>query len=158
PLYVQVYERSHLHFEKLSPEFLSELGHRMPDRARFFVWRQNGKVIAFNLCLVHEDTLYDEYLGLDYTVALDLHLYHYTMRDVADWAIPNGYRWSLSNGLNYDPKLHLRTVLEPLDPYVRPTSGIANAILKIALPLLEPTRYDKTLRRFPNYRDLWGER
>jgi hypothetical protein len=25
----------------------------------------------------------------------------------------------------------------------------------MALPWLEPTRYDKTLKKFPNYRDLW---
>ena len=53
----------------------------MPDRARFFIWRQDGKMIAFALCLVHGDTIYDECLGLDYSVALDLHLYFYTMRD-----------------------------------------------------------------------------
>jgi len=28
--------------------------------------------------------------------------------------------------------------------------------LKLVLPLIEPTRYDKTLRKFPNYNELWG--
>ena len=32
-----------------------------------------------------------------------------------------------------------------------------NRILKLLLPLIEPTRYDPTLRRFPNYKDLWGD-
>ena len=54
----------------------------MPDRVRFFVWRQEGKAIAFSLCLVHDGTIYDEYLGLDYRVAFDLHLYFYTLRDI----------------------------------------------------------------------------
>jgi hypothetical protein len=27
--------------------------------------------------------------------------------------------------------------------------------LKRLLPFVEPTRYDKTLRRFPNYREMW---
>jgi hypothetical protein len=158
PLYLQVYERSKLHFEKLSKAYLSELGRRMPDRVRFFVWRMEGRIVAFNLCMLHGENIYDEYLGLDYEVALDLHLYHYTMRDVFNWAAANGFKWSCSNGLNYDPKLHLRCVLAPLDLYVRHTSSIANQILKIALPLLEPTRYDKTLQKFANYKDLWGER
>jgi hypothetical protein len=117
-----------------------------------------GRIVAFNLCMLHGENIYDEYLGLDYEVALDLHLYHYTMRDVFNWAAANGFKWSCSNGLNYDPKLHLRCVLAPLDLYVRHTSSIANQILKIALPLLEPTRYDKTLQKFANYKDLWGER
>ncbi len=156
PLYLQVYERSSLHFEKLTKEYLVELGRRMPDRVRYFVWRQNGKIVAFNLCLVHADAIYDEYIGLDYTVALDLHLYHYTFRDVMNWAIAQGYKRFVSNGLNYDPKLHLRQELVPVDLYVRHTSALGNAILGVALPLLEPTRYDKTLKKFPNYQELWG--
>ena len=27
--------------------------------------------------------------------------------------------------------------------------------MRMALPWLEPTRYDKTLRKFPNYVELW---
>lgn len=156
PLYLSVYERSSLHFEKLTKDYLVELGRRMADRARFFIWRQNGRIVAFNLCLVHADAIYDEYIGLDYSVALDLHLYHYTFRDVMNWAIAQGYKRFVSNGLNYDPKLHLRQELAPIDLYVRHTSGLANAVLGIALPLLEPTRYDATLKKFPNYGELWG--
>jgi hypothetical protein len=42
----------------------------MPDKTRFFVWRQNGRIAAFNLCLVHRQTLYDLGVGFDYSVAL----------------------------------------------------------------------------------------
>jgi hypothetical protein len=38
----------------------------MPDRTRFFIWRQNGNAIAFSVALVHNGVLYDDYLGLDY--------------------------------------------------------------------------------------------
>src|SRR5262245_40947410 len=47
PLYLQVYERSKLHFEKLSKEYFSKLGRIMPDKVRFFIWRQNGRIVAF---------------------------------------------------------------------------------------------------------------
>ena len=157
-LYLQVYGRSSLHFEKLTPTFLRELGTRTPDKARFFVWRQNGKAVAFSLCLVNGDTLYDEYLGLDYAVALDLHLYFYTFRDIVSWAMREGYKWYASSALNYDPKLHFKCELVPLDLYVAHTNGVVNAVLKRVLPLLEPTRNDPTLRKFPNFADLWVKR
>jgi hypothetical protein len=64
PLYVQVYERSKLHFEKLTKEYFCRLGRAMPDKVRFFVWRRNGKAVAFGECLVHGDTMFAEYLGL----------------------------------------------------------------------------------------------
>ncbi len=156
PLYLQVYGRSKLHFDKLTKEYFFELGRRMPDRARFFIWRQNGRIVAFSICLIHGEDIHAEYLGLDYTVALDLHLYHYAFRDVVSWAIARGHKRFRSGGLNYDPKLHLRQVLDPIDLYVRHTSSIANVLLARVLPFMEPTRHDKTLRKFSNYHELWG--
>jgi predicted N-acyltransferase len=158
PLYLQVYQRSKLRFEKLTEEYFCELGRRLGDKVRFFVWRQNGKVVAFATCMVHGESFYAEYIGLDYAVALDLHLYHYIFRGVVSWAMAHGYKWFCSSGLNYDPKFHLRHSLAPVDLYVRHTSGIVNAALKLLLPLLEPTRYDKTLAKFSNYHELWATR
>jgi hypothetical protein len=51
----------------------------------------------------------------------------------------------------------LRFDLYPLDLYVRHTSAVLNTALKYLLPLLEPTRYDRTLRQFPNYSELHGD-
>jgi Peptidogalycan biosysnthesis/recognition len=155
PLYLQVYQRSKMHFEKLSKEYFCRLGRAMPDKVCFFVWRQNAKIVAFTLCMIEEDAIYAEYIGLDYSVALDLHLYHYAVRDMITWSIARGYKWFRSSALNYDPKLHLRHQLDPIDLYVRHTSRLKNPLLKLILPLIEPTRYDKTLKKFPNYEDLW---
>jgi peptidoglycan biosynthesis/recognition FemAB-like protein len=158
PLYLQVYQRSKLHFEKLTEQYFCELGKRMGDKVRFFIWRQNGAIVAFAACMMQNDSVYAEYIGLDYDVALDLHLYHYVFRDVVSWAIANGYKWFRSSGLNYDPKLHLRHLLDPIDLYVRHTSGTINILMKWLLPLLEPTRHDKTLAKFSNYHELWAAR
>jgi hypothetical protein len=115
-------------------------------------------VIAFSLCMVEGEDIYAEYLGLDYTLALKLHLYHYAFRDVVTWAIANGYKNFRSSGLNYDPKLHLRSRLDPIDLYVRHTSPLINALLARILPMLEPTHTDPILRRFPNYDEVWGRK
>ena len=155
PLYLSVYNRSKLHFEKLTKEYFCGLGTRMPDKVRFFVWRQRGGIVAFAVCMIGGEALYAEYIGLDYAVALDLHLYHYAYRDIISWAIANGYKEFRSSGLNYDPKLHLRHLLDPIDLYVRHRSGIPNMALRVLLPWIEPTRYDKTLRKFANYDELW---
>ena len=146
--------RSDFRFEELTKEYLRGLGRTMGDRARFFVWRQEGKAVAFSIATVHGGTFYDNYLGLDYAVALNLHLYFVTIRDLIGWAIGQGLRTYYSTPLNYDPKLHLRFDLEPLDLYVRHVSPWMNPFFRRIAPLLEPTRYDKLLRRFDNYADL----
>ena len=156
PLYLQVFERSDLHFEKLTKDYLCRLGKEMPDKARFFVWRKDGKAIAVSICLVNGDEIHDEYVGLDYSIALDLHLYFMTLRDVLEWAMQNGYKWYYSTAMGYEPKLRLKCELYPLDLYVAHTFGPINFIMKRVLPLLEPTRGDKILPQFPNFSDVWG--
>ncbi len=154
PLYLAVHERSPMKFEKLTKAYLSRLGRMMPERARFFIWRIDGRVVAFSVCLVHDGTIYDEYLGLDYRVALDLHLYFYTIRDILTWAIKQRLTSYFSSPLNYDPKLHLGCDLAPLDLYVMHTAPLLNPVFRRAVKFLEPTRHDPVLRRFRNAAEL----
>jgi predicted N-acyltransferase len=154
PLYLQVHERSQMKFEHLTKEYFCNLGRLMPERARFFIWRQKDRVIAFSCCLIHDGKLYDECLGLDYNVALDLHLYFYTLRDILTWAMKEGLEEYCSGPLNYDPKLHLGCELVPLDLYVRHTRTLLNPLFRQLLKYLEPTRHDPVLRKFPNANEL----
>ena len=154
PLYEQVLARSPLQFERLTKPFLLGLGERLPERTQFFLWRQQGRLVAFNVCLVHGGAIYDEYLGLDYRVALDLHLYFVTLRDVLTWAIRSGLHTYLSTPLNYDPKLHLGFELVPLDLYVAATSQWLQPVTRFALRWIEPARAEPKLRLFPNAHEL----
>ncbi len=155
PLYLQIYERSNFHFEKLTKEYFRRLGCEMSDKTRFFIWYRGNTLMAFALCMVEGEDIFAEYIGLDYAFALDLHLYHYISRDVISWAMAHGYKRFRSSGLNYDPKLHLRHRLDPIDLYVRHVSPVANWIMRLALPWIVPVRYDATLRKFANYRQMW---
>ena len=149
-LYLAVHERSPLKFETLTKEYFYAIAQRMPERARFFIWRQSGRIVAFSFCLVCGDAIYDECIGLDYSVALDLHLYFYTLRDIISWALRQGLKFYYSNPLNYEPKLHLDCELAPLDLYARHTSAVLNPALRRVIKYLGPTRHDPVLPRFPN--------
>ncbi len=154
PLHLQTFQRSEFKFEELTKEFFCMIGRTMPDRTRFFLWRQGGRLVAFSLCMVHDGTLYDLDVGMDYSVALDLHLYFVTWRDVIQWCLENGVRTYHTGPLNYDPKLHLRLSLAPQDLYARHASDWINPIFKLAIEYLQPARHDKTLRRFPNAHEM----
>ncbi|MDQ6809963.1 MAG: GNAT family N-acetyltransferase [Verrucomicrobiota bacterium] len=154
PLYTQVHERSQLKFERLTKDYFCSLGQQMPERTRFFIWRQLGKVVAFSLCMVNAGTIYDDYLGLDYSVALDLHLYFYTLRDIIKWSLEQGLDCYCSSPLNYHPKLHLGCDLMPLDLYVMHTAAFVNPIFRRAVKFLGPTRHDPVLLQFPNAHQL----
>jgi hypothetical protein len=155
PLYQQTFRRSELKFEELTQSYLCELGRRMGDRARFLLWRLEDRIVAFASTIVHNGVLRDNYIGLDYSVALEYHLYFVTWRDTIIWALKNGIHTYHSAPLNYDPKYHFRMELEPLDLYVRAPSGWLNTVFKRILPLLEPTRHDPVIRKFANAKELW---
>jgi predicted N-acyltransferase len=150
PLYLAVHERSPLKFETLTKDYFRAIAQRMPERARFFIWRQLDKIVAFSFCLVCDDKIYDECIGLDYDVALDLHLYFYTLRDIISWALEQGLKYYYSNPLNYEPKLHLDCELVPLDLYVMHTNPLLNPIFRRLIKYIGPTRHDPVLQRFPN--------
>ncbi len=154
PLYEQVVRKSKLKFEVLTKAYFMALGQKMGDKAIFMVWRQEGRMVAFNSCIAHQGVLRDNYVGFDYTVALDFHLYFVSRRDLFSWAIKNGYHTYYSAPLNYDPKLHLRQKLSPLDIYARTSRAWLNPLFHLFLPLMEPTRYDPLIKRFSNADEL----
>ena len=153
-LYLQVFERSEVRFERLTPSYLARVAEALPDRVRWFLWRHQGRLVAFKLCFVQDGILYDDYIGLDYSVALKLHLYFVTFRDLYSWAAAQGFREYYSTPLSYDPKLRLGFQLVPLDLYVRHTSALVNPIYTRLASAMGPIAGDLTLSRFSNAHEL----
>ena len=149
-LYEQVRARSPLQFERLTKSFLQQLSARMPERVRYFLWHQEGRLVAFSLCLVHDGAIHDEYLGLDYRVALDLHLYFVTFRDILTWALAQGLTAYHSTPLNYGPKRHLGFALTPLDLYFALPWPALNRLARPLLQRMSPTGAEPTLTEFSN--------
>ncbi len=155
-LYERVARRGDVHFEVFSKEYFRRLGERMPEQTRFFIWRQGAKVVAFSFCVIHGDAIYDNDLGVDETLASDLHLYHVTFRDIVDWALARGLKHYYSSPFNYHPKLRLRMSLVPLDLYARHASPIIHFFLRRLAPALAPTRQEPLLAQFVNAAELQG--
>ena len=153
-LYLQTYGRSKMRFEQLTPEFFARIGREVPDRARFFLWRVEDRLVAFALCLVHDGTMKQLNIGFDYSVSLELKLYYVTMRDLLRWALERGLTRFETGRLNYDPKLRFRMKLAPLDLYARHTSTWLNPLFKRAVGFLQPVRHDPLIRQFPNANEL----
>ena len=153
-LYRQTHDRSKMKFECLTPEFFARIGREMPETARYFVWRVDGRIAAFALCLVHDGEIHHLNIGFDYAISLDLQLYYVTIRDIFQWSIDQGLKRYLTGQLNYDPKFHLKMTLAPLDLYSRHTSPLLNPVFKMALGFLQPVRHDPIIPQFPNASEL----
>ncbi|MDD5349166.1 MAG: GNAT family N-acetyltransferase [Chthoniobacteraceae bacterium] len=155
PLYLQTHEQSDFQFERLNAAYFAELGRRMPDRTRFFLWRNaEGRLLAFALCLVHGGVLHYLNVGLDYPEALERHLYFIVWRDLVTWALQQGLRSIETGQLNYEVKRRLGFRLAPRDLYARHVSPVAAPFFACALRFLQPARHDPALRQFPNTDEL----
>ena len=153
-LYERVALRGDVRFEVFDQGYFLRLGQRMPDQARYFIWRHAGRVVAFSFCTVHGDAIHDNDIGIDDGAPASLHLYHHTFRDLVRWALAQGLKWYHSAPFNYDPKRHLRMELVPLDLYAHHRSPLANFLLRRFAPLAAPTRQEPLLRFFPNAHQL----
>ena len=65
PLYLAVAERSAVQFEVFTRQYFIAASLTMPERSRFFIWRQDGKAIAFSYCTIWNGTIFDNDIGLD---------------------------------------------------------------------------------------------
>jgi len=147
PLYLAVAQTSAIRFEVFSREYFLEAGRCAPGKFRYFIWRQGCRAVAFSFCTIWNGTLYDNDIGLDYTVAYELNLYYVTFRDLLNWALANGLRRYASAPFGYDPKLRLRLQLQPVDVYVKHISPWLNPLIKVLALLFGPARTDPVLRR-----------
>jgi hypothetical protein len=147
PLYLAVAETSAIQFEIFTREYFLEAGRSAPGKFRYFIWRQGRRAVAFSFCTIWDGTLYDNDIGLDYSVAYELNLYYVTFRDLLNWALASGLRRYASAPFNYDPKLRLRLQPQWVDVYVKHTSLWLNPFIKAFARIFEPARTDPVLRR-----------
>ena len=150
PLYLNVANKSAVTFEVFTRSYFLEAGRRMPGRFRYFVWRQERRAVAFSFCTIFGDAIYDNDIGLDYSVAHDLNLYHVTFRDIIVWALAHGLTRYYSAPFNYEPKLRLGMDLVRVDAYVRHRSDFVNFFLKRLAPHFAPAKSDPALREYYN--------
>ena len=118
-LYCQIVERHEMTFEIIPAKFFKLISQNMPHQVKYFLWRVDGKLVAFFLCLVSDTLLMDYFLGLDYAVAYQYHLYFVKFHDVMDWCITHGIKKYEMGISGYEPKRRLGFDFVPLYLYVK---------------------------------------
>jgi predicted N-acyltransferase len=110
------------------------------------MWFIDNRLVAFNLCLTSGDILIGEYVGFDYSLAHEHHLYFVRSRDVTTYCIENGIKKYYTGATDYEPKKRLGSKIIPLYTYVKHRNRLLNPILKIVCKFLSPHDFDKNLK------------
>lgn len=146
-LYLNNFDGSDVHFEKFTPRFFRDIFTNMPGVAKLFITRSQGKIAAFNLCLVKDGLCIDKVIGFDPAVSRALALYHYTFCYNIAWCIKNGINLYQPGITDYHSKLRMGAKLVPLYILAKSLNPLVNQLVKPALKLIQPKNFDPTLKR-----------
>lgn len=146
-LYLDVVARQDMGFELMPIEFFANISKNMPGRAKFFLWRINGKLVTFVFCLVSKEMLIDYYVGLDYSVAYKYHLYFVKFRDILNWCIKHNIKIYEMGNTAYEPKRRLGFDLVPLYLYVKLRNRMLRPVFTLICKFLKFENFDPELRK-----------
>ncbi|MEI7999601.1 MAG: GNAT family N-acetyltransferase, partial [Candidatus Omnitrophota bacterium] len=146
-LYLQTYNNHELGFEKLTKEFFRKISMNMPGQVKYFLWRVDGKLVTFALCLVSGDYFIDYYLGFDYTVSNDYYLYFIRFRDLLKWCIDHGIKRYEMGQTSYEPKRRLGFNFIRYYLYIKHRNKLLNFLLVPVSNLLKPENFDPVFKQ-----------
>lgn len=147
-LYLQAVEIHDMGFEIVPREFFRLISTHMPQETKFFLFRLNGKLIAFVFCLVSEGVLLDYYLGFDYTPAHEYHLYFVKFKEVFNWCLGHGIKTYEMGSTGYEPKRRLKFDFVPVYLFVKARYKMMRPLLKALCALLKFENFDPELKRW----------
>jgi len=130
----------------LPQSFFEQIAIHMPAETKFFLWKLNGRLVAFDLCLVSNHRVIDEYIGLDYAVAYQYHLYFDTYRIVIRWCIENGVQSYEAGDANYETKKRLGFTFVSQYIYAKHRNPIVNIFLGFLGLIIRPENFDPFLK------------
>jgi predicted N-acyltransferase len=130
-LYENTYNAGKTKFEKLTKDFFIKISDNSGSKCKYFLYYVNGRLAAFNLCFVHEDTLIDKFIGFDYDIAHEHSLYFVSWCYNVEWCLQNSIKFYQVGQTDYYPKKQLGGKLINLYAFAKHTNILVNHLLKV---------------------------
>ena len=146
-LYLETVNKHEMTLEVMPVEFFRNVAKNMPDEVRYFLWRHNGKMVAFSFCLLKNDYFIDYYLGFDYSVAYKYNLYFIKFRDIMKWCLEHRVKRYEFGITDYEPKKRLGFNFIPLYVYAKHRNALLNPIFRVICLFLQPDNFDPILKK-----------
>jgi len=106
-LYCNVYAQSELPFDLLDRSFVDAVLADPRLDLRLFLYRQEQRLIGFNLCFVQGDSLVDKYVGFEYPAAREHNLYAVSWMHNLEYARSHGLARYVAGASDPAIKAHL---------------------------------------------------
>jgi predicted N-acyltransferase len=145
-LYLDIVAKHDMGFELLPKEFFRKLPINMPGRTKYFLWKIDGKMVMFLLGLVSKGMFIDYYVGFDYAITHEYHLYFVKFRETLNWCIKNGIKQYEMGITGYEPKRRLGFDFMPLYIYVKLRNRALRPAFAFLCQFLKFENFDPALK------------
>lgn len=139
-LYLNVYQQSEIHFDRLTPEFFRAVLQDAALDAVLFLYRAQGAVIGYNLCFEHHRMLLDKYVGFAYPQAREHNLYTVSWFHNLEYAQARGLHTYVAGWTDPEIKRHLGAQFTFTQHAVYIRNPILRTLLKPLRRLFEADR------------------
>jgi len=146
-LYSQVLNSHEVSLEELTRDFFKNISKNMPRETKYFLWRVDGKLVAFALCFVLGDYFVDYYLGFDYAVSREYYLYFVRFRGLLNWCLSHGIKKYEMGPTGYEAKRRLGFNFIRLYFYIKHRNPAMNLLFKVLKPLFSPKNFDPIFKK-----------
>jgi len=145
-LYLQTEAHGDTQFETVPKLFFERVAVNMPEETYFFLWRKEGKMVAFAYCLAADGHFLDFYLGFDYAIAFDYHLYFVRFRDLMHWCIQNKMKKYEMGATGYEAKRRLGFKMVPIFIYAKCRTAWLNPAFKVLCRTVQPENFHQVFK------------
>lgn len=136
-------------FEHLTPAYFTNVLTGLGEGARVALYRHEGRLVGFNLCLEGERLFIDKFIGLDDRLGRELDLYAISWLTNVRHCLARGIPALQTGQTAYALKRRLGSRLAPNWLLFRHRSGWINQLLHLAGPLLAADRWDEDVVKRP---------
>jgi hypothetical protein len=147
-LFMQTYERADMKFEHLNRRFF-ELIAQKP--VSYFVLLRNqdsGQLVAFMLCFKLGEKVINKFIGLDYKVAEETHLYFRLWEAALEWVIAGGATEFQSGQTGYRAKIDIGNTLIPLTNFCKHRNPAVHKIYELVAKSISWSTLDHNLAEY----------
>lgn len=129
-LYRQTLAHAEFAFEELTPAYFANVLRELAGRAACVTYREDGRLVAFNLVLYDGGRLLDKFLGMDYAAMERYNLYHVSWLENVRFCIAHGIRvYEAGQGLHRE-KLRLGCTLRQNALWYRHRNPLVDGVFR----------------------------
>jgi len=151
-LYLQTYKKADVTFEVLDRRFFEVIAAK--PKSYFIVMREKAtrEMIAFMLCFDMAGSVFNKYIGIDYSRPRDWFLYFRLWDAAVDCALSRGASSIKSGQTSYEAKIEMGHTIIPLTNYCQHRNALFHGFYRAIAKKISWQTLDSQLARLPKAR------